>query len=119
MDKAEERQPGGTVTDRIFKYLFLPVLLMLIAAHLLATYWGTPFLWGVHHWHFLPRWLGWASALVVISFYIPLVNGLALKLTESILGGVRWILARIRKHWLFGIGGLVCVPVFWSLRTKL
>ena len=119
MDKAEECQPGGTLTDRIFKYLFLSVLLMLIAVHLLATYWRTPFLWGVHHWHFLPRWLGWASALVVISFYIPALNGLALKLSESILGGAWRILARIRKHWLFGIGGLISVLLFWSLRTKL
>jgi hypothetical protein len=119
MKRSKKLQPAGLVWDRTFEYLFLPVLFLLVIIHLLATYWGTPFLWGVHHLHFFPRWVGWILTIVTLTLFVPSVNNLTLKASESILGVLQRALAGINKYLLFTGAGIVALQLFWSLRTKL
>jgi Tfp pilus assembly protein PilF len=113
-----ELQLKDSVSESLFEYLVLPVLLLVVAVRLLSIYWWTPFLWGFHHLHFFPTWLGWALIIATVSFFIPPVNGLLLKFFESICGVLKRNLAKINKHFLFATAGLLSLPLFWSLRTK-
>ena len=117
--ESEELLPQEFVSERSFKYLFLPVLLLSVIAHLVAVYWGTPFLWGIHLLHFFPKWLGWILTVVTLSLFIPAVNNLALKALESLFGAAQRIPTRINKYSLFLGAGIISVPLFWSLRTRL
>jgi Tfp pilus assembly protein PilF len=119
MKKRESPQPTGFVPEKTLEYLFLPVLCSLVVFHLLSTYWGTPFLWGIHHLYFFPRWVAWILAIVAISSFIPPVNHFMLKLFESIFGVLERSLAKIGKYPLFFAAGLLSIPLFWSLRTRL
>ena len=104
--------------DRTFQLVFLPVLLLLVIIHLLAIYWGTPFLWGVHHWHFFPRWLGWVLTLVTVSFFVPAVNKPALNFLETVFSVLGRLVSKTPKYTAFIAAGMVSVPVFWFLRTE-
>jgi cytochrome c-type biogenesis protein CcmH/NrfG len=119
MKKTKKPQATDFVSEKMFTYLFLSVLLLLVMVHLMSTYWGTPFLWGVHHLYFFPRWVGWILTIVIISFFIPSVNSFMLKFFESIFSALEKIFTKIRKYPLFAIVSLLSIPVFWSLRTKL
>ncbi len=118
-EESEDRRPEELISDKSFKYLFLLVLLLTVIAHLVAVYWGTPFLWGIHLLHFFPRWLGWILTVVTLSLFIPAVNNLALKALESLFGAAQRIPTRINKYSLFLGAGIISVPLFWSLRTRL
>ena len=104
--------------DRTFQLVFLPVLLLLVIIHLLAMYWGTPFLWGVHHLHFFPRWLGWVLTLVTVSFFVPAVNKPALNFLERVFSVLGRLVSKTPKYTAFIAAGMVSVPVFWFLRTE-
>ncbi len=121
MKKAETKksQPPNLVSDKTFTYLFLPVLLLLVIAHLLSTYWRTPFLWGIHHLYFFPGWVGWALTIVIIGLFVPTVNSFMLKFFQSVFSALEKIFAKIRKYPFFAIVSLLSIPLFWSLRTKL
>jgi Flp pilus assembly protein TadD len=119
MKEEESPQPTGLVPERAFKWVFLPLLLSLVLLHLLSTYWGAPFLWGIHHLYFFPRWVGWILAIVTIGSFIPPVNHFMLKLFESIFGALKKSIARIGKYPLFFAAGLLSIPLFWFLRTRL
>ena len=109
----EDRPPEEFVSDRGFKYLFLPVLFLSVAAHLLAVYRGTPFLWGIHHLHFFPSWLGWVLTVTTMSFFVPPVNDLILKALESLFSGARRIFAGTDEYLLVIRAGIVSLPLFW------
>ena len=115
----EDRPPEEFVSDRGFKYLFLPVLSLSVAAHLLASYWGTPFLWGLHFLYFFPRWLGWALTVVTLGFFVPPVGNLILKALESLFSGARRIFAGTDRYLLFIRAGIISLPIFWFGRTRL
>ena len=117
--KTKKSQPSNFVSDRMFNYLFLPVLLLLVIAHLLSTYWRTSSLWGIHHLYFFPRWMGWISTIVILSFFIPSVNNFMLKFFESIFGALEKIFPKVKKYPLFAIVSLLSISLFWSFRTKL
>lgn len=104
--------------DRTFQLVFLPVLLLSIIIHLLAIYWGTPFLWGVHHLHFFPRWLGWVLTLVTVSFFVPAVNKPALNFLETVFSVLGRPVSKTPKYTAFFAAGMVCMPAFWFLRTE-
>jgi Flp pilus assembly protein TadD len=111
-------RPADPFWDRTFQFVFLPVLLLLVIIHLLATYWGTPFLWGVHHLYFFPGWLGWVLTLVTVSFFIPAVNNPALNFLETIFSVLGRLVSKIPKYAAFTAAGMVFMPVFWFLRTE-
>ncbi|MGB7062608.1 MAG: tetratricopeptide repeat protein [Candidatus Zixiibacteriota bacterium] len=104
--------------ERTFQLVFLPVLLLLVIIHLLAIYWGTPFLWGVHHLHFFPRWLGWILSMVTLSLFVPAVNKPALNFLETIFSALGQLLSKMPKYPAFIAAGIVSMPVFWLLRTE-
>ncbi|UCB53318.1 MAG: hypothetical protein JSV10_04350, partial [Candidatus Zixiibacteriota bacterium] len=116
--ESEELRPEEPISDKTFRYVCLPVLLLSVIAHLLAVYWGTPFLWGIHHLHFFPRWLGWALTIFALSFFVPPINNLLLKVLESFSIAVRRIPAKADKYLLFVGAGIVSIPLFWFLRTR-
>jgi len=115
---SEEWQKSKVDSNETFPYLFLPALLLAVITHLVAVYWGTPFLWGIHHLHFFPRWLGWVLTLVTASFFIPAVNKPALKFLETVFSVLGRLVSRIPKYPAFIAAGIVSVPVFWFLRTE-
>ncbi len=119
MNKRESPQPTVFVPEKTFKYFFLPLLFSLVVFHLLSTCWGTPFLWGVHHLYFFPEWVGWALTVVTLILFVPSVNHLILKTVESILCVPQRFLAGFNKYLLFIGAGIISVPLFWSLRTRL
>jgi cytochrome c-type biogenesis protein CcmH/NrfG len=116
---SEERPAGDSVSVRAFEYLFLPVLFLSVAAHLVAVYWGAPFFWGIHHLHFFPAWLGWALTVVTLGFLVPPINNLILKALESFFGRAGRVLIGIDKYPLFIRAGIISLPVFWFGRTRL
>ena len=107
------------VSDKGFKYLFLPALSLSVAAHLLSVYWGTPFLWGFHFLHFFPRWLGWVLTVVTLGLLVFPVNNLILRNLESFIGWAERIRAGTDKHMLFASAGIFSLPMFWFVRTRL
>ncbi|UCB52543.1 MAG: tetratricopeptide repeat protein [Candidatus Zixiibacteriota bacterium] len=111
-------QPASSVSDRMFEYLLLLVLLLSVLSHLLAVYRGTPFLWGIHLLHFFPRWLGWVLTLATASLFIPPVNRLALRFLETTFRALSRLISKIPKYPAFIAAGIVSIPFFWSLRTK-
>ena len=111
-------RPADSLWDRTFQLVFLPVLLLLVIIHLLAMYWGTPFLWGVHHLHFFPGWLGWVLTLVTASLFIPAVNKPALNFLETIFSLLGRLVSKIPKYPAFIAAGMVSIPGFWFLRTE-
>lgn len=119
MKRTRRTQNGTVVPDDAFKYLLLTALLLVVILHLLAAYWATPYLWGVHHLHFFPGWLRWILTLVVMAVFIPHVNRLSADFFESAFGSLKKTLARFGKYRLFAAAGLASLPLFWFLRTKL
>ena len=115
----EEHPTGDSVSAKAFEYLFLPVLFLSVAAHLVAVYWGTPFFWGIHHLHFFPAWLGWLLTVVVLGLFVFPVNNLILKALEWLIGWAGRILAGTDKYVLFVKAGVVSLPIFWFARTRL
>jgi Flp pilus assembly protein TadD len=124
--KTKKLKPQDFASENVFRYVFMPVLLLLVMSHLLSTYWSTPFLWGIHHLYFFPRWVGWVLIIVTISFFVPPVNSFLLKFFESIFS-VLWknfarildLEIKIKKYQLFVMTGVISIPLFWALRTKL
>lgn len=124
--KTKKLKPQDFPSDNGFRYVFMPVLLLLVMSHLLSTYWSTPFLWGIHHLYFFPRWVGWVLIIVTISFFVPPVNSFLLKFFESVFSVLRKNFVRIldperkiKKYQLFAIISFLSIPLFWALRTKL
>lgn len=115
---ATRLQPVNSFWDKAFKYVFLPVLALSVIIHLLAIYWGTHFLWGVHHLHFFPRWLGWVLTLVTVSFLVPAVNKPALNFLETVFSVLDRLVSKTPKYTAFIATGMVSMPVFWLLRTE-
>lgn len=107
------------VSEEAFKYVLSPLLIIAVSTHLLAVYWGTSFLWGIHFLHFFPRWSAWVMTAIVLSFFIPSVNRLTLRWAEFVLGGVGGFLKKLNRHLLFALAGFLSIPLFWALRTKL
>jgi Tfp pilus assembly protein PilF len=112
-------QTAAPVSEKAFRCAVLTLLIASVLLHLLAVYWATPFLWGVHFLHFFPGWLAWALTAAVLSFFIPGVNRRMLRLLESVLGAVGGYLVGLNRYLLFALAGLVSIPLFWALRTKL
>jgi hypothetical protein len=121
MEEAQksELEPEDFVSEKIFRNLILPFLLLLVVAHLLSTFRWIPFLWGIHHLYFFPGWLRGIWTAVTLCFFIPSFNALMLKLFESILVVLDRIFSKIKKYLLFMLAGLFFIPLFWALRTKL
>jgi Flp pilus assembly protein TadD len=120
MPKKEKKKPESksAVTEGNFKYVFLPLALLLVVWHLVPIYWWSLNLWGIHSLYFFPRWLGWVLTLITVGFFIPQVNDFLLKLFVSLLGFVRKIPSRIGKRQLFLLCSILSIPVFWLLKTK-
>jgi tetratricopeptide (TPR) repeat protein len=116
--ESEELRPQELISDKTFRYVCLPVLSLSVIAHLLAVYWGTPFLWGIHHLHFFPKWLGWTLTIFALGFFVPPINNPLLKVLESFSGAVQRIPARADKYLVFVGAGIVSIPLFWLLRTR-
>jgi len=114
-----EYQPEQFVSEKGFKYLVLPVLSLCVAAHLLAVYWGTPFLWGFHFLHFFPKWLGWALTVFTLGLLVPPINNLILRTLESLFGWAGRILTGTDKYLLFIGAGIFSLLIFWLVRTRL
>jgi len=111
-------QPTDSFWDKVFRFIFMPILLLLVLMHLAARYWGTPFLWGVHHLHFFPGWLGWVLTLATVSLFIPAVNKPVLSLLEPVFSALGRSVSKIPKYPGFIAAGMICMPVFWFLRTE-
>ncbi len=121
MPKKEKKKPESksAVIECKFKYLFLPLALLLVVWHLVPIYRWTPSLWGIHSLYFFPHWVGGILILIAVAFFIPQVNDFLLKLIDAFLGFLRKITGRIGKRRLFLLCGILSLPVFWLLRTKL
>jgi len=117
--KVKNTQAKVSFPEWGFKYVFLPVLLALVVAHLFASYFGVSFMWGIHHLHFFPKWVGWISTFAVILFFIPCINSFMLKVFESIFMKFKGVFSKTEKHSLYILLSLLCLPAFWLLRTKL
>ncbi len=110
-------EPDRGSHDLLGRILFA-LLLVLVLLHLLAVYWGTPHLWGVHHLHFFPTWAAWTLTALTLSLFAWPVNRRVLRLIESIGGRLGRILHKSKKTSLHIIAGLLSVPLFWIFRTK-
>jgi Flp pilus assembly protein TadD len=111
-------RPADSLWNRAFRHVFLPVLLLLVLGHLLAAYWGTPFLWGIHHLYFFPRWLAWVLILATVSFFIPPINGPALAFLEGVFRALGRPVSKIPKYLAFIAAGIISIPFFWFLRME-
>lgn len=117
--KANRPQPKELIPDWSFKYLFLPILLSLVIAHLITSYFGVSSMWGIHHLHFFPKWFGWIFTFATILFFVPFVNNYMLKAFESLSIVLKKIFSKTTKCSLYFILSLLSLPLFWFLRTKL
>ncbi len=115
----QQLQATKPVTQRAFRYVLLPLVIISVWFHLLAVYWETPFLWGIHFLHFFPAWSAWVLTAAVSSLFVPAVNRLVLKLLESVFGAVGGFLGRLNRYLLFALAALASIPLFWVLRTRL
>ena len=120
MKKAKTKglESAEIISETSFKWIFLPLLLLIVISHLFSVYWWTPFLWGIHGLYFFPRWVGWTLTIIALSVFIPLVNDFILKLAQSIFSVLEQFFFKIKKKQLFAIISLVSIPLFWLLRTK-
>lgn len=123
--KTKKLKPQDFASDNVFRYVFMPILLLLVMSHLLSTYWSTPFLWGIHHLYFFPRWVGWVLIIMTISFFVPPVNSFLLKFFESVFSvlwknfvRILYLETKIKKYQLFAMTSFLAIPLFWALRTK-
>jgi len=121
MPKKETKKPKSksAVPEGNFKYIFLPLALVLVILHLVPIYSWTLNLWGIHSLYFFPQWLGWILALIAAGFYIPPLNNFLLRFFDSLISFVWKIHSRIGKRQLFLIAGILSIPIFWLLKTKL
>jgi Flp pilus assembly protein TadD len=121
MPKKETKKPKSksAVPEGNFKYIFLPLALLLVILHLVPMYWWSLNLWGIHSLYFFPHWLGWILTFIAFGFFIPPVNDFLLKLFDSLLGFLRKIPSQIGKRQLFLLAGIFSLPIFWLLKTKL
>ncbi|MGB8656788.1 MAG: tetratricopeptide repeat protein [Candidatus Zixiibacteriota bacterium] len=117
--KVRKPKPAGITVEAAFRYGIMPVMLLLVIGHLLTTYWMTPFLWGIHYLYFLPRWTGWLLTIMTVSLFVPPVNSLVLKLLASSFNALRSVAGKIKRGRLFAATGLLAIPFFWALRTRL
>jgi Flp pilus assembly protein TadD len=108
-----------TVAEGKFRYIFLPLALLLVVWHLVPLYMWSPSLWGIHSLYFFPRWLCGILILIAVDFFIPPVNNFVLKLFDSLLDFVQKIPSQIGKRRFFLVCGILSLPVFWLLKTKL
>ena len=121
MKRKDTRKSNSTVvvTPGIFKFVFLPVMLFLVLLQQLSAFWQTSTLWSLHFLHFFPGWVGWVLTGTAVIFFIPPVNDFLFKLSDSLFCALWKIFKRIEKKGLFLLAGLLSIPVFWWLRTKL
>ncbi len=119
MKKTTKPEHASVPSDKAFRCLFVPSLLLAVLLHLAAVYWKTPYLWGFHSLYFFPRWLAWALTILVVSFFLPPVNRFMLRTSESTFSVLGRLFSGAGKYWLFAAGGLIFIFVFWALRTKL
>ncbi len=117
--KPKKSSTEVSVSDKPFKNVFLPVLSFIVLAHLLSAYWGIPYLWGIHHLHFFPGYVAWILTAATLSLFITPVNRFLLKFLESILEPLGKLLGGARRYPVFVAAGLLSIPVFWLLRTRL
>lgn len=118
--KKTKRPPNQIISsDRLFRYLFLPALLVVVMLHLVAAYWEIPHLWGFHSLHFFPPGMGWALTALAACFFIPPINRFVLRTSQSTFSMVGRLFFGAGKYWLFAVVGLVSMLIFWALRTKL
>ncbi len=118
-DQTPHMQATEPVPEKAFRYVFLPLLVISVLLHLLAVYWGTPFLWGVHFLHFFPKPLAWILTAAVLSLFVPAVNTRVLRLLASLFAAAGRFLAKFNHYLLFALAGLVSIPLFWVFRTRL
>jgi tetratricopeptide (TPR) repeat protein len=119
MKKNKKTQPKELIPEWGFKYIFLPILLTLVIAHLLTSYFGVSFMWGIHHLHFFPKWAGWIFAFATILFFVPSINNYILTAFEAIFTSFKKKFSKTKKYSLYFILSLLSLPLFWFLRTKL
>ena len=104
--KLKKSSPEISVSDKAFKNVFLPVLSLIVLAHLLSAHWGVPYLWGIHHLHFFPRCVAWILTAVTLSLFITPVNRTLLKFLESILEPLARLLGAARRQPVFVAAGV-------------
>jgi Flp pilus assembly protein TadD len=121
MPKKEKKkaESKGVLTEGNFRYIFLPLVLLLVVWHVVPIYRWSLSLWGIHSLYFFPHWLGWVLTFIVFAFFVPQVNDFLLKLFDSLLGFVQEVPSRIGKRQLFLLCGILSLPVFWLFRTRL
>ncbi len=117
--KSKKTQAKELVSEWGFKYIFLPFLLTLVMAHLFTSYFGISFMWGIHHLHFFPKWIGWIFTLVIILLFVPSINSQMLKAFELVFKNLKKAFSKTDKHTLYFLFSLLSLPVFWFVRTKL
>ncbi|MCK4427331.1 MAG: hypothetical protein KAW16_02480 [candidate division Zixibacteria bacterium] len=118
-NKTKKTQTKKFIQEWNFKYIFLPLLLTMVIAHLFTAYFGVSSMWGIHHLHFFPKWAGWTLTFATILFFVPSINSYILKVVESIFMNLKKIFSRMKKYALYFILSLLFLPVFWFLGTKL
>jgi len=116
--KSKASESVKLVSETTFRYFFVIILLLSVIAHLLAIYWWTPFLWGIHCLYFFPHWEGWILTIIALSSFIPLVNDFILKLAQSIFSALEQFFFKIKNNQLFTMISLVSILLFWLLRTR-
>lgn len=105
--------------ENAFRYVYLPVLSLVVLAHLVSTFWQTPHLWGIHHLYFFPGYLRWILTIAALSLFFTAVGSLVLRALKSLLQVWESSLRKIGKYRLYAAVGLASIPSFWLLRTKL
>lgn len=118
-NKTKKTQTKELILDWGFRCIFLPFLLILVMAHLFTSYFGVSCTWGIHHFHFFPKWAGWIFTFATILFFVPSINNYVLKVFEAIFMSLKRIFSKTKKCSLYFILSLLSLPVFWFLRTKL
>jgi hypothetical protein len=107
------------ISENLFERLFLPWVLILIVAHLLAVYLLPQYLWGVHFYHFFPVWIGWIFTLVMLIVLIPGIGERLFAVGEVVALKIKKPLERSNPNLVFLLGSFLSLPLFWIFRNRL